>query len=83
MRAPRSPADNLCHSGSQTSLDALSLRSNAHIKGPSNGGAQWHTSTDFVLAVPKKNLAAYKKLAQKAGKIWLEFGALGIQGMRR
>ena len=30
----------------------------------------------FVLAVPKKRLADYKKLAQKAGKIWLEFGAL-------
>jgi uncharacterized protein YbaA (DUF1428 family) len=30
----------------------------------------------FVLPVPKKNLAAYKKLAAKAGKIWMEFGAL-------
>jgi uncharacterized protein YbaA (DUF1428 family) len=30
----------------------------------------------FVLAVPKKNLAAYKKIATKAGKIWKEFGAL-------
>lgn len=30
----------------------------------------------FVLAVPKKNLADYKKLAQKAGKVWLEHGAL-------
>ncbi len=33
-------------------------------------------STDFVLAVPKKNLAAYKKMAQLAGKVWLEHGAL-------
>lgn len=30
----------------------------------------------FVLAVPKKNLNAYKKLARKAGKIWREHGAL-------
>lgn len=30
----------------------------------------------FVLAVPKKNLAAYKKFAKKAGKVWLEHGAL-------
>ena len=30
----------------------------------------------FVIAIPKKNLAAYKKLASKAGKIWMEFGAL-------
>ena len=30
----------------------------------------------FVVAVPKKNLAAYRKLARKAGKIWMEHGAL-------
>jgi uncharacterized protein YbaA (DUF1428 family) len=30
----------------------------------------------FVIAVPKKNLAAYRKIAQKAGKIWREYGAL-------
>jgi uncharacterized protein YbaA (DUF1428 family) len=30
----------------------------------------------FVLPVPKKNLAAYKKMATKAGKIWMEHGAL-------
>jgi uncharacterized protein YbaA (DUF1428 family) len=30
----------------------------------------------FVLPVPKKNIAAYKKLARKAGKIWMEYGAL-------
>jgi uncharacterized protein YbaA (DUF1428 family) len=30
----------------------------------------------FVLPVPTKNLAAYKKLAKKAAKIWLEHGAL-------
>ena len=29
-----------------------------------------------VLTVPKKNLAAYVRLAQKAGKIWREHGAL-------
>ena len=30
----------------------------------------------YVLPVPKKNLPAYRKLAQKAGKIWREHGAL-------
>ena len=30
----------------------------------------------FVLAVPRKNLAAYKKIAKLAGKIWREHGAL-------
>lgn len=30
----------------------------------------------FVLPLPKKNLAAYKKLAQLAAKIWIEHGAL-------
>jgi uncharacterized protein YbaA (DUF1428 family) len=30
----------------------------------------------FVLPVPKKNLKAYRSIAQKAGKIWREHGAL-------
>ena len=30
----------------------------------------------FLLAVPKKKLAAYRKIASKAGKIWMEYGAL-------
>ena len=30
----------------------------------------------FVLAVPKQNLAAYRRLSRKAGKIWMEYGAL-------
>ena len=30
----------------------------------------------FVLPVPKKNVEAYRKIAQKAGKIWKEYGAL-------
>ena len=30
----------------------------------------------FVLAVPKKNLKLYRAIAQKAGKIWREHGAL-------
>jgi uncharacterized protein YbaA (DUF1428 family) len=30
----------------------------------------------FVLAVPKSKLAAYRALARKAGKIWMEYGAL-------
>ena len=30
----------------------------------------------FVVPVPVKNLAAYRRLAKKAGKIWREYGAL-------
>jgi uncharacterized protein YbaA (DUF1428 family) len=30
----------------------------------------------YVLPVPKKNLRAYRKIAQKAGAIWKEYGAL-------
>ena len=29
----------------------------------------------FVLAVPKKNLEAYKQLARRAGDVWKEYGA--------
>ena len=35
-----------------------------------------HYVDGFVLPVPKKNLAAYRRMAQKASKIWLEHGAL-------
>jgi uncharacterized protein YbaA (DUF1428 family) len=30
----------------------------------------------YVLPIPKKNLQAYRRMAQKAGKIWREHGAL-------
>jgi uncharacterized protein YbaA (DUF1428 family) len=30
----------------------------------------------YVLPVPKKNLAAYRRMAEKAGKIWREQGVL-------
>jgi len=30
----------------------------------------------FVIPVPKKNLALYRRIASKAGKIWKEHGAL-------
>ena len=30
----------------------------------------------FVLAVPRKNLTAYNRLARKSGKVWREHGAL-------
>jgi len=32
----------------------------------------------FVVPVPKKNLATYRRMAQKAGKIWREHGALEV-----
>lgn len=30
----------------------------------------------FVLVVPKKNIAAYRRMSTKAGKIWKQHGAL-------
>jgi uncharacterized protein YbaA (DUF1428 family) len=30
----------------------------------------------FIVPLPKKNQDAYRKLARKAGKIWMEYGAL-------
>lgn len=30
----------------------------------------------FVLVVPKKNLAAYRKISTAAGKVWKKYGAL-------
>ena len=30
----------------------------------------------FVVAVPKKNIEAYKQLARTAGTVWKEYGAL-------
>src|ERR1700694_3321327 len=30
----------------------------------------------FVVPVPKRNLADYRRMAQKAGKVWREYGAL-------
>jgi uncharacterized protein YbaA (DUF1428 family) len=30
----------------------------------------------FLLPVPKKNVEKYRKISKKAGKIWMEYGAL-------
>ncbi|HEU4830472.1 MAG TPA: DUF1428 domain-containing protein [Gemmatimonadales bacterium] len=30
----------------------------------------------FVIPIPKRKLAAYRRIAQKAGKIWMDHGAL-------
>ena len=30
----------------------------------------------FVIPVPRKNLAAYRRIARRAGKIWRKYGAL-------
>jgi len=30
----------------------------------------------FVVPVPKKNLAAYRRMSRTAGKVWREYGAL-------
>jgi uncharacterized protein YbaA (DUF1428 family) len=33
----------------------------------------------YVLPIPKKSIAAYRKQARKAGKVWVEHGALAFQ----
>lgn len=30
----------------------------------------------YVLPVPKKNLAVYRRMAQQAGELWRKYGAL-------
>ena len=30
----------------------------------------------FVMVIPKKNLQIYRRISQKAGKVWREYGAL-------
>ena len=35
-----------------------------------------HYVDGFVVPVPKKNLVAYRAMARKCGKIWMEYGAL-------
>ena len=35
-----------------------------------------HYVDGFVLAVPKRNLDDYRRMARKAGKVWREHGAL-------
>ena len=32
----------------------------------------------YVLPVPKKNIKAYRKMALKAGRVWMEHGALAF-----
>lgn len=33
----------------------------------------------FVLSIPKKNTAKYKKLAEEASRVWKRFGALNYK----
>jgi uncharacterized protein YbaA (DUF1428 family) len=35
-----------------------------------------HFVDGFVIPVPKKNVKTYRAIAAKAGKVWLEYGAL-------
>jgi uncharacterized protein YbaA (DUF1428 family) len=35
-----------------------------------------HYVDGFVLPVPRKKLAAYRRMAKYAGRIWMEYGAL-------
>ena len=35
-----------------------------------------HYVDGFILPVPTKNVAAYRRMARKAGKVWMDHGAL-------
>ena len=35
-----------------------------------------HYVDGFVLPLPKRNLAAYRRMSRKCGKVWIEHGAL-------
>jgi uncharacterized protein YbaA (DUF1428 family) len=35
-----------------------------------------HYVDGFVIPVPKRNIEAYRRMAQKAAKVWMEYGAL-------
>ncbi len=41
-----------------------------------NGDCVYEYVDGFVLAVPKKSLAAYRRMASKASKVWMKYGAL-------
>jgi uncharacterized protein YbaA (DUF1428 family) len=32
----------------------------------------------FVVPVPKRNIAAYRRMARRAGKVWIDHGALQV-----
>ena len=38
---------------------------------------------EFIVAVPEKNVKAYRTMAKKAGKVWREHGALDYKRVRR
>jgi uncharacterized protein YbaA (DUF1428 family) len=38
-----------------------------------------HYVDGYVVPVPVKKLDAYRRMARKAGKIWIEYGALQVQ----
>jgi uncharacterized protein YbaA (DUF1428 family) len=40
------------------------------------GGFSMKYVDGYVLPIPKKNLPAYRRMAQKAGEVWKEYGAL-------
>jgi uncharacterized protein YbaA (DUF1428 family) len=42
---------------------------------PKRGGAMSYVD-GFVVPVPKRNLAAYRRMARKAGKVWMDHGAV-------
>jgi uncharacterized protein YbaA (DUF1428 family) len=47
-----------------------------HPRSPSTRRRAMSYVDGFVLPIPKKNLDAYRRMARKAGKVWMEYGAL-------
>jgi uncharacterized protein YbaA (DUF1428 family) len=49
---------------------------NPNVIAKCTDGGNMNYVDGFIVPVPKKNLAAYRRMSQKAGKIWREHGAL-------
>jgi uncharacterized protein YbaA (DUF1428 family) len=49
---------------------------NSKLKPPRKGDQMAHYVDGFVVPVPIRNLDAYRRMAEQAGKIWMEHGAL-------
>jgi len=47
-----------------------------HRAFPTQENRMGHYVDGFVVPVPTKNIPAYRRMATKAGKIWMEYGAL-------
>src|SRR6266536_5632194 len=53
----------------------LAARANSKQKSPHEESPMVHYVDGFVVPVPSRNLDAYRQMAERAGKVWIEHGA--------